>query len=145
MSGSADATGGSGYPGERVGLPRTGPGSLATWGSRVVALVLDWAICTVVAVLLFGSRVLTGHGWTSWMTLTTFLVETAVLCVLAGGSAGQLICKIAVVRLDREPLDPLRAAVRSALVCLVVPALVVGTDRRGLQDLAVGTAVVSRR
>lgn len=137
--------GASGYPGERVGLPRTGPGSLASWGNRVAALALDWAISTGVAVLLFGTRVLASNGWTSWMTMAVFFVESAVLSALAGGSAGQLICRIAVVRLDREPLGLLRAACRAALVCLVLPALVVGLDRRGLHDMAVGTAVVNRR
>ena len=142
----AGEAGESDYPGERIGLPATGRGSLATWGSRVAALVADWLICTVVAVLLFGTRVVTGQGWTSWMTLTTFFVETTVLCVLAGGSAGQLLCKIAVVRVGGDrPLDLGRSALRAALVCFVLPALVVGTDRRGLHDLAAGTVVVSRR
>lgn len=140
------STGEGDYPGERIGLPRTGPGSLASWGSRVSALIIDWVISTVVAVLLFGSRVITGQGWTSWMTLSTFFVESAVLCVLAGGSAGQLICRIAVVRVvgDR-PLDLGRSVLRAAMVCVVLPAVVIGTDRRGLHDLAAGTAVVSRR
>jgi uncharacterized RDD family membrane protein YckC len=145
VSGPADAAGATGYPGERVGLPREGPGSLSGWGARIAALVLDWAICMAVAVVLFGSRVLTGSGWTSWMTLATFFVETSVLCVLAGGSAGQLACRLAVVRLDRAPLGLGRSLLRAAMVCLVLPALVIGTDRRGLHDLAAGTAVVTRR
>lgn len=143
--GAAGTAGESDYPGERVGLPQAGRGSLASWGSRISALVVDWIICTVVAVLLFGSRVVTGQGWTSWMTLATFFVETSVLCVLAGGSAGQLICRIAVVRLEGRPLDLGRSVLRAAMVCFVLPALVVGTDRRGLHDLAAGTAVVNRR
>jgi uncharacterized RDD family membrane protein YckC len=142
---AAGTTGESDYPGERVGLPKAGPGSLAGWGIRIVALVVDWIICTVVAVLLFGSRVLTGQGWTSWMTLTTFFVETSVLCVLAGGSAGQLICRLAVGRVDRTQLGIGRSVLRAAMVCVVLPALIVGTDRRGLHDLAAGTVVVTRR
>jgi uncharacterized RDD family membrane protein YckC len=143
---TADVAGESDYPGQRIGLPATGRGSLASWGSRIAALVADWLICTVVAVLLFGTRVVTGQGWTSWMTLSTFFVESAVLSVLAGGSAGQLICRIAVVRVvGDKPLDLGRSLLRAALVCVVLPALVVGTDRRGLHDLAAGTAVVNRR
>ena len=143
---AAGAAGESDYPGQRIGLPATGRGSLASWGSRIAALVADWLICTVVAVLLFGTRVVTGQGWTSWMTLSTFFVESAVLSVLAGGSAGQLICRIAVVRVvGDKPLDLGRSLLRAALVCVVLPALVVGTDRRGLHDLAAGTVVVTRR
>ena len=142
---AAGAAGESDYPGERLGLPKAGRGSLATWGSRIAALVVDWIICTVVAVVLFGTRVLTGHGWTSWATLATFFVESSVLCVLVGGSVGQLVCRIGVVRVERRPLDLGRSLLRAALVCVVLPALIVGTDRRGLHDLAAGTVVVSRR
>nr|WP_198423975.1 RDD family protein [Microlunatus antarcticus] len=126
-------------------MPQAGPGSLASWGSRIAALIVDWVICTVVAVLLFGTRVVTGQGWTSWMTLSVFFVETTVLCVLAGGSAGQLICRLAVGRVDRTQLGLVRSALRAAMVCVVLPAVVIGTDRRGLHDLAAGTVVVNRR
>jgi uncharacterized RDD family membrane protein YckC len=142
---AAGATGSEPYPGERVGLPREGRGSLATWGARILALLVDWIICTVVAVVLFGPRVLVGGGWTSWMTLSTFFVETTVLVAFAGGSAGQLICRLAVIRLDNTPVGLLRSALRAAMVSVVLPALVIGTDRRGLHDLAAGTAVVNRR
>jgi len=133
------------YPGERLGLPAEGRGSLASWGSRVLALCLDWAACMVVAVALFGSAVLTSNDWQSWMVLATFVVETTVLGWLAGGSLGQLVLRIGVLRLDRAPLGLLRAALRSVLLALVLPALVIGPDRRGLHDMAAGTAVISRR
>lgn len=133
------------YPGERIGLPPDGRGSLASWGSRVVALFLDWAVCMAVAVGLFGTEVLTGNDWQAWMILTTFFVQSALLGWLAGGSLGQLVCRIGVLRLDRAPLGLPRAVLRAALVSLVLPALVIGPDRRGLHDLAAGTAVVSRR
>ena len=142
---AAGAAGASDYPGERIGLPKAGPGSVAGWGRRIVALVVDWVLCTVVAVVLFTPQVLTGRGWYRWATLSTFFVESAVLCVLAGGSAGQLICRLAVGRVDRTQLGIGRSALRAALVCVVLPALIVGTDRRGLHDLAAGTVVVTRR
>jgi uncharacterized RDD family membrane protein YckC len=133
------------YPGERLGLPPDGRGSLASWRARVAALFLDWAACMAVAVSLFGTEVLTGSGWRSWMILATFGVESALLGWFAGGSLGQLVCRIGLLRLDRAPLGLPRAVARAVLVSLVLPALVVGADRRGLHDLAVGTAVVNRR
>lgn len=133
------------YPGQRVGLPAAGRGSVASWGARVTALAVDWAICMAVAVGLFGTGVLTGAGWRAWMILTVFFVQSTVFSWLAGGSVGQLICRIAVYRLDQNPLGLIRAVLRAGLVCLALPALVVGSDRRGLQDLAAGTAVVNRR
>lgn len=133
------------YPGYRVGLPPSGRGSLASWRARVAALVLDWAACMATAAGLFGTGVLTGGGWRSWMILTVFFVQSTLLSWLAGGSFGQLVCRIAVYRLDRQPLGPLRAVLRAGLVSLALPAVVISTDRRGLQDLAAGTVVVNRR
>jgi uncharacterized RDD family membrane protein YckC len=134
-----------GYPGQRLGLPEAGQGSLASWRARIGALVVDWAVSMAVAVLLFGRGVMTEGGWQGWMILAVFFLESGTGTMLFGGSVGQLVAKIAVVRLDREPLGPLRAYGRALLVCLVLPALVIGVDRRGLHDLAAGTVVVNRR
>ena len=133
------------YPGERLGLPPEGRGSLASWRSRVGALIIDWAACMIIALGFFGSAVLTGGGWRAWMILTTFFVETTVLSWLAGGSFGQLISRIAVVRLDVKPLGLPRAVLRAFLVSLALPPLIISTERRGLQDLAAGTVVINRR
>jgi len=50
-----------------------------------------------------------------------------------------------VVRLDAQPLGLPRALFRALLVSLALPALIISTDRRGLQDLAAGTVVINRR
>jgi uncharacterized RDD family membrane protein YckC len=133
------------YPGQRLGLPATGRGSVASWGSRITALVVDWAASTIVATLLFGVGVLTGDGWRSWMTMAVFFVESALLTALAGGSAGQLATKITVVRVDGHPLGLFRAICRAAMVCMVVPAVVIGADRRGLHDTLADSVVLNRR
>lgn len=133
------------YPGQRLGLPAKGHGSLASWGARILALLIDWAVCTGVAVALFGTGVVTGRGWRAFMTLATFFVESTLLCWLAGGSFGQLICRIAVARLDRQRLGIAHATMRAALVSLALPALVIGPNRRTLADLASGTIVINRR
>ena len=79
------------YPGERLGLARVGRGSLASWRSRVAALMVDWAACMAIAVGFFGSGVLTGGGWRAWMILAVFFVESAVLGAVAGGSFGLVL------------------------------------------------------
>ena len=98
-----------------------------------------------VAVAIFGTAVVTGSGWQAWMILATFFVESTLLVTLASGSFGQLVCRIAVVRLDTKPVGFPRAALRQALICLALPPLIIGPDRRGLQDLAATTVVVNRR
>ena len=133
------------YPGETLGLPQTGRGSLASWRARVAALILDWAASMALAVILFGVGVLHEPGWRSWMTLAVFFVESSVLTGLAGGSFGQIIAKIGVVRLEGGPIGVLRAIARQAMICLVLPTIVIGAERRALNDLALGTVVVNRR
>jgi uncharacterized RDD family membrane protein YckC len=133
------------YPGQRLGLPESGRGSLAGWRARVAALLLDWAASMAVAVAIFGTEVVTGSGWQAWMILATFFVESTLLVTVASGSFGQLICRIAVVRLETLPVGFPRAALRQALICLALPPLIIGPDRRGLQDLAATTVVVNRK
>ncbi len=61
-----------------------------------------------------------------------------------GGSAGQLICRVTVRRTSGRPLDLLRALIRTALICAVIPPIVYNRDRQGLHDLAVDSIVLQR-
>ena len=133
------------YPGETLGLPETGRGSLASWRARVAALILDWAASMAPAVILFGTGVLNEAGWRSWMILGVFFVESSILTGLAGGSFGQIIARIGVARLNGQPIGLLRAIARQAMICVVLPTIVSGAERRALNDLALGSVVVNRR
>lgn len=133
------------HPGARLGLPIAGHGSLASWRARIGALIIDWAACTGLAVLLITAGIGTGTTWRAGITLALFFVQSGLLSWLVGGSLGQLICRLAVVRLDRQHLGLPRAALRAFLVSLALPALVIGPDRRHLADLAIGTVVINRR
>jgi len=42
------------YPGEMLGLPESGPGSLAPMGRRLAALLIDWLISYGLAALALG-------------------------------------------------------------------------------------------
>ncbi|WP_130864981.1 RDD family protein [Acidipropionibacterium timonense] len=133
------------HPGSTLGLPATGRGSLASWNRRIGALVVDWAASMAVAAGIFGPSVLRGGGWVVWMPMAVFFVESTVLTAITGGSFGQLLARIAVVRLDGPaPLGWWRSAARTAMKCLVIPALVIGAERRGLDDLVLGSVVVAR-
>jgi uncharacterized RDD family membrane protein YckC len=138
------APGSSTYAGQRLGLPETGPGSVAGWGRRVLALFVDWLASLLVARVLLGPAEVGAAGWRDWMPMLVFLLETTLLTALVGGSFGQLVLRVAVVRLDRKPVTLLHALVRTVLICLVVPPLVFNRDQRGLHDLAVGTVTLRR-
>jgi uncharacterized RDD family membrane protein YckC len=105
---------------------------------------VDWFASIAVAAALVGRAVLTSNGWEAWMPMLVFLVEATLLTALAGGSFGQLLLRVAVVRPDRRPVNLLFALVRTMLICLVVPPVIYNRDRRGLHDLATGTVTVHR-
>ena len=131
------------YPGQRLGVPADGPGSVASWGRRVLALVVDWVASLLVAGLVFGSAVW-GQDWQAWAPMGVFLLEAGLLTALLGGSFGQLVLRVGVARLDGKPVNLLQALGRTALICLVVPPLVFNRDNRGLHDLAFGTVALRR-
>ena len=133
------------YPGESLGLPESGRGALASWWARIAALIIDWAASMALAVFLFGVGVLREPGWCSWMIMAVFFVQSSVLTGLAGGSFGQILARIGVARLDGRPIGILRAVARQAMICLVIPTVVIGAERRALNDLVLGTVVINRR
>lgn len=133
------------YPGASLGLPETGVGSLASWGSRIGALLIDWGASMLIALGAFGQGVMVGTGWRVWMPLAVFFVMRSLLTAFTGSSFGQLISGIGVVCADGTPVRPWQALVRAALLCVVLPAVVMGPDRRALTDVLLGTVVVRRR
>ena len=140
----ASAAAGPTYPGERLGLPEQGPGSVAGWGRRVLALAVDWLASMLVVAAFIGLDAWTGRGLAQWGPMVVFWLEASVLTALLGGSFGQLVCRVTVVRLDGRPVNLMQALLRTLLICLVIPPLVFNRDQRGLHDLAVGTATLRR-
>ncbi|HSE70827.1 MAG TPA: RDD family protein [Nocardioidaceae bacterium] len=134
----------SSYPGARLGLPPEGPGSVASWLRRVLALCVDWAASMLVTAAFVGTEVWTGQGLAQWGPMLVFLLEATVLTALMGGSFGQLLCRVAVVRIDGKPVSLLQALLRTFLICLVIPPLVFNRDQRGLHDLATKTVTLAR-
>lgn len=126
------------YPGQRLGRPASGPGSVASWRIRILALFIDWFASLGV------SSAIVGFDDSNQLTLLIFWVEAAFLTSLVGGSFGQIATRIAVTRLDGRPVSLLRSLGRWFLVCLVIPPLIYDPDRRGLHDLAADTLVVRR-
>ncbi|HET6627274.1 MAG TPA: RDD family protein [Nocardioidaceae bacterium] len=142
---SAEAAEAGSYPGERLGLPAQGPGAVAGWGRRILALVVDWVASTLVAIGFTGvGGWLDGTVVSESLPLVMFLLEATFLTALAGGSFGQLVCRLVIVRVDGKPVTLLQALVRTVLICLVIPPLVFNRDQRGLHDLAAGTVALRR-
>lgn len=131
-----DTSGISRYPGERLGLPETGPGSIARAGRRIVAILVDWGIALLISNFAFGGD--------PWANLAVFAAEQMLLVGTLGYSIGHRLVGIHVVRLGGGPAGPLAAVVRALLLCLVIPAVIFDPDHRGLHDKAMNTVLVRR-
>jgi uncharacterized RDD family membrane protein YckC len=117
------------------------PGEVAGLGRRFAALAIDWLGSTGVAVLLVGASGYLSNQM-SLATLAVFAVEVTVFTWLIGASFGQRILGVRVLRTDGRGLSLWRAALRTVLVCLVIPAVVMDSYGRGLHDRAVDSVVV---
>ena len=131
------------HPGERLGLPAEGSGSVASWGRRLAALFIDWVPSVLVANVVSRAAGFS-RDQASFVPLAVFLVETALFVSLTGASFGQLAMQLRVARLDGRAVPLLTSLLRSLLVCLVVPPLVFNRDGRGLHDMVAKTVVIRR-
>jgi hypothetical protein len=121
------------YPGEKFGLPEDGPTSVPGMGRRLVALFIDWAICSLIAYGLLHSQ---------YWTLVIFGAETWLLTALTGTTIGKRVLGLRVARLDGKPVGFGWSLVRTILLLCVIPPLVIDSDRRGLHDKAANTIVI---
>ena len=120
-----------GYRGEQLGLPEHGPGSIARPGRRLGALAVDWGLCLLIAygLLTDGYDQATGN----WALLVFFVLGLLTVGTV-GFTPGKRLFGLRVVPEGGGRLNPLRALLRTALVCLAVPALIWDRDGRGLHD-----------
>lgn len=132
----------AGYPGQRLGLPRQGRGSIGSFGRRLSALAIDWFGSVAVVGLLARGHLTYGTASFSAAVLGVFGLEVAVLTWLAGASFGQRIVGLQVVSLNGGRVGLPRAVLRTVLLCLAAPPLIWDRDGRGLHDRAALTAVV---
>ncbi|MFB9902397.1 RDD family protein [Allokutzneria oryzae] len=125
------------HAGARFGFPAHGPGSLAGFGRRILALVLDWLPAAALAYFLTQNP--------SLSALVIFAAVTVISHSLFGRTLGYAVTGMRLAKIDGLRPDPGRVLVRTLLLCLVIPAVVSDSDGRGLHDKVVSTAVLSTR
>jgi uncharacterized RDD family membrane protein YckC len=145
-SASADAI--QDYPGERLGLPEKGAGSVASMGKRFVAFVIDCVVAALITSLFVHPHLsdpASMEAQNYWSLLVWGLI-TVIGTSLFGLTVGMALLRIRVVRMDGTAMvGPLRALPRAVLVALIVPAAIWNADYRGLHDRLAGTIVVNVR
>ncbi|CAN5367175.1 RDD family protein [soil metagenome] len=124
------------WPGKRLGLPEHGPRSVGRLGRRVLAIVIDWGFAVLVSVAFF--------HYDAWATLAVFAIEQVVFLLTLNGSIGHLVAGLRVVPLAGGYLGVWRPLARTALLCIVIPAVIWDRDQRGMHDRLVGTVLVRR-
>jgi uncharacterized RDD family membrane protein YckC len=132
------------FRGEQLGLSQDGPGSIPTYGMRFGALVVDCIASGLVAALFVAgrhARDVSDRLPGSW-SLIPLAVDYLVGLCLGGQTLGMHLFGLRVVRLDGRRILPIPAAVRTALLFALIPAVIVDKDARGLHDRLTGTVVV---
>jgi uncharacterized RDD family membrane protein YckC len=135
-----DEPAGSEYPGQQFGLAESGSGSAAGVVRRLGALMIDWLMSVVIALAILGGY--KHPASTQYLAVAVFAAEIYLLTALTGFTVGKRLVGVRVARLDGRPVGLLSALVRTVLFLLVIPALVLDADLRGLHDRAARTIVI---
>jgi uncharacterized RDD family membrane protein YckC len=120
-----------------------GPGSVASFGSRLVAFFVDGALSVLVAVLAGFRPGTNGYGL---VVYAAFLAIELLFVSVAAQTPGMRAAGVVVVRAADGGKPPARwVALRTALLAAVVPALVVDGSGRALHDRAAGLTMLRTR
>jgi uncharacterized RDD family membrane protein YckC len=127
-------------------MPMDGPSSVAPMGRRLVALLVDWVLCYLIASSIVRHSVLTvtdaHYGQAQELALLIFAVEVYLLTAVSGLTVGKRLLGLRTIRTDGSRPGFRWAAVRTVLLLCVIPACIADRDLRGLHDRAADTIVV---
>ncbi len=110
-------------------------------GRRIAALFIDWAVAALSAVALTSVSYPPKNPAQNLMIVGFFIVEVALLTGLLGVTIGKRLMGLKVENPQGKPIGIPRAVVRTALLSLVLPAIVMNDEKRGLHDIAAGSRV----
>ncbi len=127
------------WRGQRLGLPPDGAGSVAPFGRRFAAFVVDSVAADLLA-LLWGYR----PGATAYgvVVMGAFLAIELVFVAAFGQTPGMRLLGLRVAAVGGGKPALRWVAVRTFLLALAVPPVVIDRDNRGLHDRASGAVVV---
>ena len=118
------------------------PGEVASLVRRAGALIIDWVACLLVAKLVAPALDL---GEAPFLPVAIFFVEVTLLTWFVAASFGQRVLGIEVIGIDGQRLMLWRIALRTLLICLVIPAVIFDSQGRGLHDRTVGSVAILRK
>jgi uncharacterized RDD family membrane protein YckC len=122
------------FPGERLGLPEVGRGSVARPGRRFGGIAIDWASAVLISVAFF--------HYDAWATTALFVILQIVFIPTIGGSIGHRLVGLRVVPMTGGWVGLWRPIVRTVLLAIVIPAVIWDSDQRGFHDKIAGTVLI---
>ncbi|WP_405372892.1 MULTISPECIES: RDD family protein [unclassified Microbacterium] len=135
----------SDYPGERLGRPSEGPRSIGRPGRRIGALLIDYTAATLIATAFLGYDQFahpSEAGWRLFAPMMVFAALQIVFIPTLGGSPGHRILGMRLEMVRGGWVGLWRPIVRTALMVIVIPAVIWDADQRGIHDKVVGTVLV---
>ena len=130
-----------GYPGQRLGLPEEGRNAVGGMTRRLAATFLDW---TIAQLIVLGVMPESTAAERAAPILGIFLVINLTMVSTIGAGIGGRLLGLRVARLDGTNPLPLHVLARTLLLALVIPALFVDRDYRGVHDRLASSIVVRR-
>lgn len=122
------------WPGERLGLPKSGPSSIGRPGRRLLGFAIDWAIAIALSAVFF--------KYDPTANLIIFVLLQVVFIPTIGASIGHRLVGLRLISIHGGWVGLWRPVVRSMLLALALPALVWDSDQRGFHDKIAGTALI---
>ena len=111
-------------------------------GRRLAALLIDWIIAALSAVALTGVSYPPKNPSENFVIVAFFIGEVALMTGLVGFTIGKRLLGLKVENPAGTPIGIPRAVLRTALLSIVLPAIVMNDDKRGLHDIAAGSRVI---
>ncbi len=123
-----------------------GPRSVAPMGRRLLALIVDWVLCYLIASSIVGHSVFTvtdaHYQQAQLVALLLFAFEVYLLTAISGLTVGKRLLGLRTIRPNGGAPGFKWAALRTLLLVCVIPACLTDRDLRGLHDRAADTIVV---
>lgn len=110
-------------------------------GRRFSALMVDWLACYFIVAASSGGigKMAPNRSLT---VLGVFFAEVAILSALQGASLGHRIFGVRIIRFsDGEPITPIQALIRTALLITVIFAITFDENGRGMHERFSGSVL----
>jgi uncharacterized RDD family membrane protein YckC len=101
-------------------------------------LLIDWILCLLVSSFYADPRVV------AWPAVVVLILEYAIFLGFFAQTPGMRIMKLRCVDIDDNgAIGVLRAAIRGAMLALVIPGLIMDAQRRGLHDRVARSIIIN--